>query len=583
MLIAYDAASRLLADDPDDLDVAYVAALALARSGALDRAAGLTEELRQRIDAEPDVEAPLQAEIAALEARIAKDRALRAAPQDQPSALVRAAELYEAVADTYGGHYPLVNAATLRLLAGDHVRAHELARTAIDTSEEGDDATDEYWRQATIAEASLVLGDTTAAAEALDRAVQTGAADLASRAATQRQLVLVCHAIGHEQALLDRLRLPTVIHYCGHVASNEGTAGRFPLDEQDRVADEIKTYLDQHDVGVAYGSLASGADILVAEAVLARGGELRVVVPFGADEFVDVSVTPGGASWKERFERCLEQAADVFVACDSAYGGDDELFLHASRIAMGMAHNRAAMLGTAPRQLAVWDGQPARGPGGTADDIATWGRIGNVSDVIAVQPVATKPEHPRERRTERTVRAFIFADLHGFGQLRDEHFRVALRSVFAPLGEVLAKHGSNVLYRNTWGDGLHVVLPTAGAAARCALDLQDALRDVDGQALGLPSSLGLRVAVHVGPVMSLPNPVLDVPGWWGRELTRTARIEPRTPEGEVYSTEQFAALLVLEPDSGVTCEYVGRVTTAKAFETIPMYRIGRSAHRSPPG
>lgn len=53
--------------------------------------------------------------------------------------------------------------------------------------------------------------------------------------------------------------------------------------------------------------------------------------------------------------------------------------------------------------------------------------------------------------------------------------------------------------------------------------------------------------------------------------------EPRTPEGEVYATDAFAALLALQPASGLTCEYVGRVTTAKDFETIPMYRIADRA------
>ena len=56
-------------------------------------------------------------------------------------------------------------------------------------------------------------------------------------------------------------------------------------------------------------------------------------------------------------------------------------------------------------------------------------------------------------------------------------------------------------------------------------------------------------------------------------MTRAARIEPRTPEGEVYVTDTFAASLSLEPNATALCEYVGMVTTAKGFETIPMYRL----------
>ena len=51
--------------------------------------------------------------------------------------------------------------------------------------------------------------------------------------------------------------------------------------------------------------------------------------------------------------------------------------------------------------------------------------------------------------------------------------------------------------------------------------------------------------------MAIVDPVSHKPTYWGRELTRAARIEPRTPEGEVYVTDAFAALLVLEPGARV--------------------------------
>jgi hypothetical protein len=75
--------------------------------------------------------------------------------------------------------------------------------------------------------------------------------------------------------------------------------------------------------------------------------------------------------------------------------------------------------------------------------------------------------------------------------------------------------------------------------------------------------------------MAVHDPVLDRPSVMGRELTRAARIEPRTPVGEVYVTASFAALLALEPDCGVTPEYVGHLTTAKDFETTAMYLLRR--------
>jgi len=40
-------------------------------------------------------------------------------------------------------------------------------------------------------------------------------------------------------------------------------------------------------------------------------------------------------------------------------------------------------------------------------------------------------------------------------------------------------------------------------------------------------------------------------------MTRAARIEPRTPEGEVYVKDAFAALFAIEQKCEFTIEYVG--------------------------
>jgi class 3 adenylate cyclase len=66
--------------------------------------------------------------------------------------------------------------------------------------------------------------------------------------------------------------------------------------------------------------------------------------------------------------------------------------------------------------------------------------------------------------------------------------------------------------------------------------------------------------------------------YWGRSVVTAARIEPRTPEGEVYVTEPFAALLALDPAAGIAAEYVGHLRTAKGFGELPMYVLRR---RSP--
>ncbi len=171
----------------------------------------------------------------------------------------------------------------------------------------------------------------------------------------------------------------------------------------------------------------------------------------------------------------------------------------------------------------------------------------------------------------------MFTDLHGFSRLRDEQFATYVGQVLAGLGTVIDAHGDAVRWVNTWGDAIAAVFSDVTAAADCALGFHEALQRLDLAAIGLPADLHLRIGAHAGPVMALVDPVSHKPTYWGRELTRAARIEPRTPEGEVYVTDAFAALLALRRDAPFATEYVGRVTTAKDFETIPMYRLRRSA------
>jgi class 3 adenylate cyclase len=137
---------------------------------------------------------------------------------------------------------------------------------------------------------------------------------------------------------------------------------------------------------------------------------------------------------------------------------------------------------------------------------------------------------------------------------------------------VLRDHGDAVLFRNTWGDGLYVVLTDARKAARCALDLQAALGPGELAAAGLPETLALRLGAHFGPVFETLDPVLGVTGYFGAHVSRTARIEPVTPPGEVYVTEAFAARLALAAPE-FACDYVGHVPAAKGWGAMRMHHL----------
>jgi tetratricopeptide (TPR) repeat protein len=585
VLIAYDEALTALQARPEDIEARFLAALALARAGAAERARDAVTQLMRCFKDGDRLPTRLREDVEALVARLAKDDALAISGSEQRGRLERAAELYEAVAKRYGGYYSYINAATLRLLFGDTLGARRLAEQArMLVAADNDDTAGSYWRCATQAEAALILGDDRGARDAIVRAADASGRDFAARAVSYRQLRLVCAAAATDRGILAPLAPPSVLHYCGHRIDGSGAPGRFPATLERQVAEQVRDYLGHRDVGFGYGSLASGADILVAEGLLSAGAELHVVLPFGRDEFERTSVAPGGSAWSSRFAVCLDRAASVTYASDSAYLGHDELLGYAARIAMGHALNRAQFLDAEVEQLAVWDGAPAAGVAGTAHDVQVWRDTGRSAHVIPLPSRAqsTAPASPREPSGGRQVRAIIFTDLHGFSRLRDEHFPVFVDQVIGLLGRVLNTHSHAILSRNSWGDAVAAVCADVVVAAECALGFQDALAALDLTAIGLPHDLGLRIGAHAGPVMPIVDPIRRELTYWGRELTRAASIEPRTPEGEVYVTDAFAALLALERSAPFITEYVGRVTTAKDFETIPMYRLRRKRGRIEP-
>lgn len=590
LLAAFDVAERGLTEHPGDVRLEHRAVLALARAGA-------TAEASRRFRLY-GLDAVQDEDVASLRARIAKDVALSSPGDVQRVRSARAARLYAEVFAQTGGYYPAINAATLWLVAGDAAQSAQLARRVLEIVERSGE--ESYYAAATEAEAQLLLGRPDPAREALERAATLHAQDYGALSTTRRQLRMICEILGVDGALLSPLAGPGVVHFCGHRIASRGQAGRFAAEAESSVASAIERVLDVHRIGFAYGALAGGADILWAEALLARGSELHVVLPFREREFVEVSVASCGESWVGRFQRCLAAAADIRYGTDDTREPDDVLFRYGGELAMGLALLRARYLDADVRQLAVWDGQPADGMAGTAIDVATWGGRGRRTTIVTpdgealiseqisadARPAREEKDAPstarsgsENRRTvprQRVVRAMLFGDFARFSRLADEQAVLFAERVLGEVAEVLRRHHEHVRWRNTWGDGLNVMMTDPVAAAAFALDLQDAIAAIDLEAEGLPRHLALRLGGHVGPVFPVYDPVLEANAFTGTHVSRTARIEPVTPPGETYVTDAFAAALVLAGQHELTCDYVGHMAAAKGYGKLRMHRLRRT-------
>jgi hypothetical protein len=129
--------------------------------------------------------------------------------------------------------------------------------------------------------------------------------------------------------------------------------------------DLLKQYVDDGDL-VGVSCIAKGADSLFAEAVLAAGGRLAVVVP--SRDYRLKKVKPDHAAL---FDRLTEAADEVLVLPRDT----------ADRRAYEAAN--AVLLQRADRLVAVWDGEPPGGKGGgTADTVMEARATGIPVDVI---------------------------------------------------------------------------------------------------------------------------------------------------------------------------------------------------------
>ena len=106
------------------------------------------------------------------------------------------------------------------------------------------------------------------------------------------------------------------------------------------------------DVLIGISSLADGADQLFAEAILALGGSLEVVLPAARYR----AALP--AESLPAYDRLLARASSV--ECLDYEDSTSEAHMAVGRAVV----HRSDVL------LAVWDGHPARGVGGTGDVVA---------------------------------------------------------------------------------------------------------------------------------------------------------------------------------------------------------------------
>lgn len=525
-----------------------LAIIAHARSGALDHAWRRFREAG--LEAVTDDPAVLS-----LRGRLLRDQALALGGAAGRELLRQAAEAYGRAGAISGATYPLINAATLALLAGDAGQAARRARDVL-ARLDGDAAEPDtpYYQAATRAEALLLLGETVQSREGLAAAIALAPRAWEDHASTLQQFARILAARGEPADWLDPLRPPRSLHFGGHMA----------LDPQDTAtARSVSEILRREGVGFGYGALAAGADIVIAEALLALAAELHLTLPCGPSAFRASSVGAPGP-WAARFDAVLARAESVRWSGHPDDALRPEAVQLAAEGAMGAAILHARTLASEALQLLILDqATPDDGAVGSSAWMATtWRATGWRQHCVLASRTVQAPSLAVTSPT--TLAAVVEVETGGEGVSLADAERAAA-AVLPALTAAIAAGPPSLISPSWRGASAQLVFATPAQATRAALGLAAGLRGLTAfriaAAYGLVPQDGAGLPLALGPTAVLPADILR-----------------STPPDAIHVTEPFALALLASPDAGRSrLEYVGDLPGLEVEQPVRLYSLKAAA------
>jgi hypothetical protein len=610
-LPAYDLTKRWLAAHPDDDDFRLLNARALRRSGALQRAEAVLDELSGR----PDEDGERRGLLAAVN----KEMFVRALRRDARAAehLRRAEQLYREVFDESrdAKYWHGINAATLAFVLGREDEARALAARVWSTCDAVErSGGDDYWWLATKAEAALVQGRFDVAATFYREALSAAGDRIGDVASTRINALLLLDAYGADApdrgAIEAALRPPAVIVFAGvPIEGSDSLYPRFPAAAADRVRAALAERLEELQAIFGFSGAAAGAELMFVEAMLERRPSVvNVVLPWPREQFAETHVRGAGGEWRRRFAEALGgdgAAARVHhvVSASLGVGIDSPLYERFARqLLTGLASIHASTLGTEAVGLVVADGPPSQDAGSEIFELVKcWESVGirlppeNVIDLstfvqrrAARHTVGFARPAPLSVSRPFDLKAILFADVEDYSKIPEDRLPAFIEYFVGGIGARMGLKPYKPDNVRRVGDGLLMVFSSVRDAGLCALELVEwssshSQPSADGETywsrLGLPKTMRIRIALHAGPVFACVDPLTHAPTFEGAHINYAARIEPVTPGNQVYASEAFAALASSwpAPCDEFVCEYVGRTSLAKKAGEYPLYHVRRRA------
>lgn len=374
----FEDALSVLGEAPVNLRTRQLTAFAKRKAGRIDQAIQELEALEREGELDPETAGLLAG-------------SYKARWQSNGDTAFRqlSYETYRRAYDRFQDPFNGINAAAMALQCGDAGGMHFIVDQLIRSLLKQTDTLD-HWGMATLGEAHLLKGRLDDARDWYAKAAAKGAGRHQDIAVMRRQARMNLVAQGKPRDALDAvLPVPRVLAYTGHRVDQPGRAQeRFPERKVPAVLKAIRDKLAGMGALHGFGGAASGTDLMVLKELAARSLTATVVLPFPAEAFAEVSV--GGEPWRRSFNELrnnktgIEWVAPVLDQ-RPADGAVPQAFGNANVEIQRRAMEYARHLDEQPVVLAVWDGQPGDGPGGTADTVRLWRLEGVEPEIIDIR------------------------------------------------------------------------------------------------------------------------------------------------------------------------------------------------------
>ena len=571
---AYNLTQKTRQSHPDNLQLMQLLGLCLARLGNTEQARVILDQLYRSGHQDSETSGKL--------ARVYKDLFKQGG---QSAHALQSIQIYLKNFEDTGDSYNGINAATMSLILDEPEQAHSIAMRVIEKLQHDDNS---YWKYATLGEAKLLIGDYDDALTAYQRAKQYAKSNPGYLSISYEQLKLISRFKEIPSVFLKELKPASVVVFSGHMIDKpDRNTPRFPDAISEAIKADIIRHLDEANAGSGFSSAACGADLLFVEAMLERGGEVNVYLPFALDDFIKTSIAFAGEKWLKRFEAVLSKVNVKYIT-EESYLGTDELFEYTGEVMMGLALLSAEQSSSDCYFLAVLDRKDATGrPGGAADMLKRW----TFKDRIRIiDPSMISHDDHRSPQVDsissapivieaipfgvtRALKSILFADFVGYSKLEDAFTPYFVYELLQSVAKKLKGLDAQPEVLNTWGDAIFAVFDKPDHLIKFALTLHKAVLETEWSKKNLSTQTNIRIALHAGPVFVGHDPITHQPNAYGTHIARAARMEPITLPGCIYASEQFASLLLVQAGDRYRCHYVGKLDLPKNFGTQEMYQI----------